>query len=147
MNETALLTDSGVAQGHSGSEPVDRWTGEIFYSAGNRLTSTIDDMLTFVEAHIAPEATPLEEALRLVQQPHTERPGRSRQAMGWTIIGTDIGDLFWKNGGTGGFRSSLVIHRDSKTAVVTLTNTASVDPDAATFALTMALARGRPPAP
>ncbi|MEX2394949.1 MAG: serine hydrolase, partial [Actinomycetota bacterium] len=51
--------DTGVTQGHNHSMAVPRWSGEMFYGAGCRLASTIDDMLTYAEVNMDPTSTSL----------------------------------------------------------------------------------------
>ncbi|MEX2394462.1 MAG: hypothetical protein WD826_08290, partial [Actinomycetota bacterium] len=47
---------------------------------------------------------------------------RAKQALGWLIFDTKVGPVLFHNGGTGGFRSCLVAHAPSRTAVVALCN-------------------------
>ena len=49
-------------------------------------------------------------------------------ALGWHIIPDE--DWLWHNGGTGGFKSSLVLDTESKNGVVILTNISAGHKDA-----------------
>lgn len=81
------------------------------------LRSTVTDMLTFLRAQldVTTPAIEVSQRLRFSQ-------GRNRVALGWFIMDSPGGPIYWHNGATGGFRSFAGFAPDRQTAVVTLTN-------------------------
>lgn len=86
------------------------------------LRSTMQDQLTFLAAQLDPDSTPLADAVRLAQQPRVSRT-RGGQALGWMHLAGKP-PLWWHNGGTGGFRSSVAFVPTRRRAVVVLANSA-----------------------
>ena len=91
-------------QGHGGRRrPVDGWYLEGMAGAG-ALRSSASDMLRYLRAQLEPERTPLATAIestRVLTEPHR----RHTIGLGWMRTRIPAGDLWWHNGGTGGFRS------------------------------------------
>ena len=66
----------------------------------------------------------------------TDSEQNMRLGLAWHVRDIEGEDIFWHNGGTGGFRSFLAFDKEKKRAVVVLSNSSiSVD------ALGMALAK------
>jgi CubicO group peptidase (beta-lactamase class C family) len=88
------------------------------------LWSTVDDVLRLLRAHLEPGSTPLEPALRLVQEPRVTVSSRLRLGLGWHIstVGRARRTALWHNGGTGGFRSFAALAPDRGAAVTVLSN-------------------------
>lgn len=135
MSETVVRLQADQlerrAVGHNGRrQPVPDWDLGGMPGAG-ALYSTAGDLLIFARAHLHPETTPLEDALRLVQQPRAKANRWVSVALGWHTVqirGTRHTAL-WHNGGTGGFSSHLSLLPLADAGVVVLANTArSVDP-------------------
>jgi CubicO group peptidase (beta-lactamase class C family) len=127
-----------LVPGHKGADGVPRWTGPMLNGAG-RIISTVDDMLTFADAHMQPSATTL--AGPIVDAVTPRRAfgmDRCHQALGWLVFDSNVGPVLFHNGGTGGFRSCLVAHPPSRTAVVALCNN-NDDMDPPTFSVLAAL--------
>jgi CubicO group peptidase (beta-lactamase class C family) len=118
------------ATGHAGRRrPVPDWDLGGMPGAGV-LWSTVDDLLLLAGAHLEPTSTPLERALRLVQEPRERVTSRLQLGLAWHVspVGRTGRTALWHNGGTGGFRSFLALLPAQATAVTVLSNsTRSVD--------------------
>lgn len=133
MGDTSVsLTDSmraRLAPGHGlALEPVKGWDLRALAGAGG-LRSTVNDLLTFVEANVGLVHSPLQEAIALTHRPRREFPGAGMAiGLAWIVRSEHGREFIWHNGGTGGYRSFLGFVRDSRTGVVVLSNSAhSVD--------------------
>ena len=108
MSDTVLLPDREQAQreahGHRGRRrPTGHWEVAGLPGAG-ALRSTAVDMLTFLQAQLRPDGTPLGPAIALTQQ--ERRPGtRLGIGLGWLRAPLNGRVALWHNGGTGGFRA------------------------------------------
>ena len=94
------------------------------------LHSTGADLARFLAAQLDPAGTPLEEAIRLTQQPRLPAGRLGHQALGWMVSPLPRTDrrMHWHNGGTGGAFSFLGLELGATVGAVVLTNTArSVD--------------------
>jgi CubicO group peptidase (beta-lactamase class C family) len=113
------------ALGHRGrGRRVDPWPLGGIPGAG-ALRSTAEDLLRFLAVQADPTGSPLEEAIRMTQEPR--RTGRRGMGLGWMRT-PDPDLLLWHNGGTGGFRSFAGVLREQGRGVVVLANHArSVD--------------------
>ncbi|MES2701782.1 MAG: serine hydrolase domain-containing protein [Bacteroidota bacterium] len=94
------------------------WTLQSIAAAGC-LRSTVDDLLLYAKANLAPGNTPLGEAMKLTHK-ITFEP--QQVALGWHTH--DSASYLWHNGGTGGSRSFLAFNKANGTAVVVLANSA-----------------------
>ena len=133
MADTSVTLSSSqqerLATGHSVQlRPVANWDLPTLAGAG-ALRSTVNDMLTFVEANLGLRESPLQVAMAATHAPRRDFPGPNmRIGLGWVIRGGHGRELHWHNGGTGGYRSFLGFDLESKTGVVVLSNsTDSVD--------------------
>lgn len=134
------------AQGHDAyMRPAKPWRLPVLAGAGG-IRSTSDDMLKFLAAAIDPKSVlgpamtlALAERRNMVDQ-------RVQTGLGWMIVPstTGGGETIFHGGGTGGFRTSMVIDRGKRRGVVVLTN-AAVEPSAEDLA--MHLMVGSPVAP
>ncbi|WP_164103198.1 serine hydrolase [Candidatus Laterigemmans baculatus] len=109
-------------------ERSSNWRFQSIAGAG-AVCSTADDMLRYARAHLNPPRGPLGEAIELAwktQQPPLAE-GDFAVGLGWHIARD--GETRWHNGQTGGYHSMIMIHRPSKTAVVLLANTATMEAD------------------
>jgi serine-type D-Ala-D-Ala carboxypeptidase/endopeptidase len=117
------------AAGHNrrGHE-VSHWDIPTLAGAG-ALRSTTADLLRFLELQLQPATTRLARAAHLTHAPRARR-GSLSQGLGWVglpLRGRSV-EVLWHNGGTSGFRSYVGFVRESRTAVVVLSNSArSVD--------------------
>lgn len=109
--------DARTVLGHRGrGRPAAAWPLPGIAGAG-ALRSTATDMLRFTQVQLDPAGSPLEEAIRLTQQPH----GDGSTGLGWQRP-TKPRLMLWHNGGTGGFRSFVGLIPSSEVAVVVLAN-------------------------
>jgi serine-type D-Ala-D-Ala carboxypeptidase/endopeptidase len=113
-----------LAAGHDAQRtPVPNWDIPTLAGAG-ALRSTADDMLTFLAAQLGLSSSRLDKAMAaaLAIRRDTGNP-RMQIALGWHIITSATGtEIIWHNGGTGGYRSFVGLHRQAKRGVVVLSN-------------------------
>jgi CubicO group peptidase (beta-lactamase class C family) len=132
---TVSFTETQLANlvgGHHGNKPVESWSkymANIFQGTGS-LISSLDDMLVFLEANMAPGNSPLKEAINLAQQRTFGHQGDYQDGigLGWTLMTFDQKNYIWKNGGNGGYTSFIGFDKSSQTGVVILSNS-SMNPD------------------
>ena len=133
MSDTSITLSPSqqerLAVGHSVQlRPVANWDLPTLAGAG-ALRSTVNDMLTFVEANLGLRESALQEAMADSHQSRRDfqAPGM-RIGLGWVIRSGHGRELHWHNGGTGGYRSFLGFDLESQTGVVVLSNSGdSVD--------------------
>lgn len=133
MNDSSIeLTDSQrprLAQPHDAAgNPVKNWDFQALVGAGG-IRSTVDDMLLFAKANIAPPKSEMGDALELawkIQQPPLTKDAFA-MGLGWHIARD--GSTRWHNGQTGGYHSMILVNRELDTAVVVLANSASMEID------------------
>jgi D-alanyl-D-alanine-carboxypeptidase/D-alanyl-D-alanine-endopeptidase len=94
------------------------WSFDAMAGAG-ALWSSVDDLVRFLEAQLAPPGGPLGEAIRLT---HTTlaAAGRAEQTMAWIRLTGRDGSLLFHNGGTAGYRSFVAVDHGRGRAVVVL---------------------------
>ena len=118
-----------LAVGHSVQlRPVANWDLPTLAGAG-ALRSTVNDMLTFVEANLGLRESPTRTAIAVTHAPRRDFPAPSMQiGLGWITRRGHGRELHWHNGGTGGYRSFLGFDLETQTGVVVLSNSGdSVD--------------------
>ena len=96
--------------------PADPWPLAGFAGAG-ALRSTASDMVRFLSAQVDPGSTGLGDAIRLTHA--TPRGGPEKMGLGWHRAGDRT---LWHNGGTGGFRSVVLVSPATGTVVLALVN-------------------------
>ena len=130
MTETAVAVPDSVsfapAVGAFG-QPVSHWTWTEATVGMGGLRSTAADLLTLVEATIAPPPglpPSLAAALADAARPVRRAPGRTRVGLGWHVIPDrrDGPGVVWHNGGTGGGSSFVGLDRAAGVGVVVLAN-------------------------
>lgn len=104
---------------------VSFWDMDAMAPAG-AILSTTEDLSLFVKAHFEVG----NDALTLSRKrTHTVNKNMDI-ALGWHIIKANSGEvLYWHNGATGGFTSSLAMDVNEKTAVVILSNISGLSPE------------------
>jgi serine-type D-Ala-D-Ala carboxypeptidase/endopeptidase len=81
----------------------------------------VPDLLTYLGARLDPHATPLAADIRRTHRPW--QPGRPHTiGLGWFRSCLPGGDLWWHNGGTGGFRSFADFSPQHRRDVAVLVN-------------------------
>ena len=97
---------------------VSNWDFDVLVGGGGIL-STTEDLAKFANAQFNPE----NKELALTRKPTFDINGNMKIGLGWHILKSENGkDLFWHNGGTGGYSSSMAVDVEDKTAVIILSN-------------------------
>jgi CubicO group peptidase (beta-lactamase class C family) len=122
MTRTTLdrsrFEDLLVAGVHHRGGDAANWDLASLVAAGG-IYSTAEDMVKFAKAQL--DST--DEIYSYQQQPTYTISDTREMALGWFIIQRDNGDqIYWHNGGTGGYRSSMTVNPDNGTAVIVLSN-------------------------
>jgi serine-type D-Ala-D-Ala carboxypeptidase/endopeptidase len=123
MPDTGITLSSSMKQrmatGHNALlAPVANWDFPTLAGAG-ALRSSANDMLTFLEAFLGYQGSPLETAMKAMLE--VRRPvGKTKFEIGlaWNILGESV----WHDGGTGGFRSFIGYDPKARIGVVALSN-------------------------
>lgn len=126
MKATKITFDEAMKQnlamGHSNGVQVPNWDITTLAGAG-AIRSSLYDMLRYVAANLGHEKTNLQAALQLTHQPRHDKTGSgARVGLGWIISKGEEGDIFWHNGGTGGYRTFAGFVKETGKGVVVLTN-------------------------
>ncbi|MEU3254287.1 serine hydrolase domain-containing protein [Streptomyces sp. NPDC006997] len=110
-----------VGHGKDGRTPVPPFDAGGFPSAG-AVRATPDDLLTFLEAHLDPGATPLADALTAVHVPVLRRGAGHRHVhtVAWFRHPTDGGPMYFHSGATLGQQAFLGFRPDTGTALAAL---------------------------
>ncbi|MFE0256361.1 serine hydrolase domain-containing protein [Streptomyces sp. NPDC059010] len=125
LSGTALAAEDpkadAVGHGKDGRTPTLAFDAGGFQSAG-AVRATPHDLLTFLEAHLDPAATPLGDALRAVRTPVLRRglDRRHVHTMAWFRHPTDAGPMYFHSGATLGQQAFLGFRPDTGTALVAL---------------------------
>ena len=94
------------------------WDLAALAGAGGIL-STSEDLSRFIQANFNPD----DAVLSLQREVTFQVNDNMDVAMGWFILKRDSGaQWYWHNGGTGGYRSSIVMDPEQKMGVVVLSN-------------------------
>jgi CubicO group peptidase (beta-lactamase class C family) len=102
---------------HRGGDAAN-WDLASLVAAGG-IYSTAEDMVKFADAQL----DSANEVYSYQQEPTYTISDTREMALGWYIISRDNGDrIYWHNGGTGGYRSSMTLNPDHGTAVIVLSN-------------------------
>lgn len=99
-------------------EIVDNWDFDVLFGGGGIL-STTEDLAKFAKAHFKSK----NKELALTRKPTFHINERMQIGLGWHILKSkNEREIIWHNGGTGGYRSSMAINVEDKTAVIILSN-------------------------
>lgn len=121
------LTDTGCAAapqatGYLRGRPRPPWEIPGLLAAG-ALRCSARDMLSYLEAHLTPHATPLPVALTEVARPRLAVPGEDfHLCLVWNLRHRPGHDLLFHCGGTRGFTAFAGFSPQAGTALVVLTN-------------------------
>ena len=128
MSSTRITIDkewqSRFAPGHTGDgQPAANWDLPVLAGAGG-VRTTVNDMLLFAKANLAPPKGKLGEAIEMAWAIHQKpiKKGDVPLGLGWQLA---LDGTRWHNGQTGGYHSMILINRQSQTSVILLTNTAT----------------------
>lgn len=113
-----------IATGHTpNARPAPAWNFQTDLAGVGGVRATLDDMVRYVQAQLAPPATPLGAALRLGQQV-VVADSRPAMAMNWMLTPLAGRRLHAHEGGTGGFSSFVAFDVENRQGVVILSDTA-----------------------
>lgn len=105
-------------------QKVSNWDFDVLFGGGGIL-STTEDLSKFATAQFDLKNTDL----ALTRMPTFTVSEKMKIGLGWHILKTQNGNnLFWHNGGTAGYSSSMAIDSENKTAVVILSNVSAFNP-------------------
>jgi CubicO group peptidase (beta-lactamase class C family) len=122
--ELSAEQQARLAPPYAGPKPNHAWHLNAFVGAGG-LRSTAADLMKFGEALLAPEKSPLAEAIALLLRPQTKSGDIGLAIM----ISKFAGEIAYEHdGGTGGYRSQLRVTPARHTVTVVLVNNAAGDP-------------------
>lgn len=112
-------TDCNLISGlNAKGEVVPNWEFDVFTGAGGVL-STAEDLAKFAMAQFNYK----DSVLSLARKPTFTVNENMQIGLGWHILNNEQGEsLYWHNGQTGGYSSSIVVNVPNKKAVVVLTN-------------------------
>ena len=104
-------------------EPVSNWDFDVLCGAGG-IVSTTEDLSKFAKAQFDPK----NKDLALTRNVTFKLGENMNIGLGWHVIRSASGkDICWHNGGTGGYSSSMAVNVEDKTAVIILSNVASIN--------------------
>lgn len=111
-----------LATGHRVGHPVEHWY-EFEMPGASGVVSTVSDMLTYLEAHLHPESTPLGAAIRLAMEPRVRASDAVEVGLGWHVYTVpDAPQVVYHNGATMGFRSYVGMAPELDLGIVVLGN-------------------------
>ena len=102
---------------------VPNWDFDVMFGGGGMISST-EDISKFVSAQF--NSKNLE--LKLTRQATHELNENSSIGLGWHILKSkNESNVFWHNGGTGGYSSCIVLNADQEKAVIVLSNVSGIN--------------------
>ena len=111
-----------LATGHRVGQPVEHWY-DFELPGASGVVSTVPDMLTYLEAHLYPEATPLADAIGLAMESRVRASETVEVGLGWHVYTEpDVSRIVYHNGSTMGFRSYLGLAPEHGLGIVVLGN-------------------------
>jgi D-alanyl-D-alanine-carboxypeptidase/D-alanyl-D-alanine-endopeptidase len=130
MSSTKITIDkesqSRFAPGHTGDgKPAANWDLPVLAGAGG-VRTTVNDMLLFAAANLAPPKGKLGEAIEMAWTIHQKpiKKGEGSLGLGWQLA---LDGTRWHNGQTGGYHSMILINRQSRSSVILMTNTGTYE--------------------
>ncbi|MEL7833474.1 serine hydrolase domain-containing protein [Fodinibius sp. Rm-B-1B1-1] len=116
--QRALVEDKLVPGLNKRGNPTTNWDLGAIPGAG-AILSTAEDLAKYGEANFDPD----NKVMRLQQEPTFTIDEEKDIGLGWFIIKQDSTTSWhWHNGGTGGYRSSMVLNIADKKGVIVLSN-------------------------
>lgn len=104
--------------------PVSNWDFDVLFGGGGIL-STTEDLAKFAAAQFNPK----NKELALTRKPTFDINEKMKIGLGWHILKSEnIQNLYWHNGGTGGYSSSMTVNTENQTAVIILSNVSAFNP-------------------
>lgn len=106
-------------------ETVSNWDFDVLFGGGGVL-STTEDLAKFANAQF----NSANAELTLTRKPTFNINKDMRMGLGWHILKSESGqNLYWHNGGTGGYSSSMAVNIEQKVAVIILSNVSGITND------------------
>jgi D-alanyl-D-alanine-carboxypeptidase/D-alanyl-D-alanine-endopeptidase len=129
VQDLSPAQQSRFAEPWSGDQRAHPWTLKAIAGAG-ALRSTPGDMSKLADALLAGSQGPLAKAWPLLAGDLADMPGTGK--IGLALIHQKVNgeDVYWHNGGTGGFRSLMQIYPASGRAAILLASNAAATPEA-----------------
>jgi D-alanyl-D-alanine-carboxypeptidase/D-alanyl-D-alanine-endopeptidase len=126
--ELAPTVQAHLTSGHNEfGEPVPPWEWQSLHGAG-ALRSTAVDLLQFAAANLPSESGPLARSTKLAHVPRRlvlsedGSPSSDSVGLAWVTSHGPAGTLTFHGGGTGGYRTFVVLDPGARRAVVVLAN-------------------------
>jgi CubicO group peptidase (beta-lactamase class C family) len=136
--QTKVFDKYGLTQSYTSSEDlgdrlikgldyegyeVTNWDFDVLFGGGGIISST-EDLSKFAIAQFNPENL----ELALTRQPTIQLNENSAIGLGWHIeLSKNKNDLYWHNGGTGGYSSCMVLNVDKNLGVIVLSNVSGIN--------------------
>ncbi|BAP33403.1 penicillin-binding protein [Chryseobacterium sp. StRB126] len=113
-----------LIKGHNiNGDLVSNWDWDVLLGAGGIL-STAGDLAKFVNAQFNPK----NKELALTRKPTFTVNDKTKIGLGWHIMTIKNNkEILFHNGGTGGYSSSMTLDMENQTAVIILSNVASIN--------------------
>lgn len=103
---------------NTNGEIIPNWDFDVLFGGGGIL-STTEDLAKFANAQFDSK----NKELALTRKSTFVANDKMKIGLGWHILKTENTDeLFWHNGGTGGYCSSMTINLENNTSVIILSN-------------------------
>lgn len=117
------LGDALIKGRNINGDLVSNWDWDVLFGAGGIL-STTGDLVKFANAQFNPK----NKELALTRKPTFTVNDKTKIGLGWHIITTKNNKkVFFHNGGTGGYSSSMTLNMEDHTAVIILSNVSSIN--------------------
>ena len=113
---------SQLAVGHRVGRPVEHWY-DVPLPGAQGIVSSVPDLLTYLEAHLMPDATPLRGVVEFAMQPRLRASETVEVALGWNVYTVPgVPRIVYHHGSTMGFRSYAGMAPEIGLGVVVLGN-------------------------
>jgi D-alanyl-D-alanine-carboxypeptidase/D-alanyl-D-alanine-endopeptidase len=128
VQDLSAAQQARFAEPWSGDQKAHPWTLKAFAGAG-ALRSTLADMSKLADALLAGPKGPLAKAWPLLAGDLADMPGSGK--IGLALIHQKVNgeDVYWHNGGTGGYRSLMQVYPASGRAAILLASNAAATPE------------------
>lgn len=126
MSDTTILLTQSQQQrlvpGHSlDGNLTSNWDFDVTAPAG-AFRSTVADLLTFLQANLNQTETPVTAMFQRSHQPSFKVNDSLSLGLAWHIFTLPTNNVYWHNGGTGGYKSFLAFDEATQAGVVILSN-------------------------
>ena len=117
------LKDNLIKGINEKGEPASNWDFDVLFGGGGIL-STTEDLAKFSNAQFDTKNT----ELGLTRKSTFVINDKMKIGLGWHILPTKNGnEIYWHNGGTGGYSSSMSVDVNQKKSVIILANVAGIN--------------------